>query len=297
MKNIDVSIIIVNYNTCNMTKECIDSIFKKTLGVSFEVILVDNASTDGSKEFFERDERINYIYNNENVGFGRANNIGVEVANGRNILFLNSDTILLNDAISLMSMYLDENGDVGCVGGNLYSSGMRPLHSFLRFDPLGKEVNELTSGLYARLLFGENIDHNHSKKPLTVKSIVGADMMIRKPILHEVGGAFNPVFFMYCEETELCHRIRNNGYLIKALHEPNIVHLEGGSFTENRMLERMGMYRDSLKIYCNLHYNKAYSSLVSLMWKLTIWTRIIGYGCINSPKKSFWIKVKNYCYR
>ena len=63
MKNIDVSIIIVNYNTCNMTKECIDSIFKKTLGVSFEVILVDNASTDGSKEFFERDERINYIYN------------------------------------------------------------------------------------------------------------------------------------------------------------------------------------------------------------------------------------------
>lgn len=297
MNNTDVSIIIVNYNTCNMTKECIDSILEKTIEVSFEVILVDNASTDGSKELFERDERITYIYNNENVGFGRANNIGVEVASGRNILFLNSDTILLNDAISLMSMYLDENVDVGCVGGNLYSSGMRPLHSFLRFAPLGKEINELTSGLYARLLFGENVDHNHSKKTLTVKSIVGADMMIRKSILHEVGGAFNPVFFMYCEETELCHRIRNNGYLIKALPEPNIVHLEGGSFTENRMLERMGMYRDSLKIYCSLHYSKTYSSLVSLIWKLTIWTRIIGYGCINSPKKSFWIKVKNYCYR
>lgn len=196
-----------------------------------------------------------------------------------------------------MAIHLDENEDVGCVGGNLYSSKMQPAHSFLRFNPLGKEINELTGGLYSRLTFGKNIDHNHSTRPLIVKSVVGADMMIKRSVLSAVGGAFNPMFFMYCEETELCHRIRNSGYLIKALSEPNIVHLEGASFTENQMLERMGMYRDSLRLYCSLHYNKFYTGIVGLIWKLTICTRIIGYWCLNSPKKSFWIKVKNNCYR
>ena len=78
----DVSVIIVTYNTLQMTNECISSIVEKTKDVSYEIILVDNASTDGSKEFFSRDKRITYIYNKENYGFGKANNIGAKVAKG-----------------------------------------------------------------------------------------------------------------------------------------------------------------------------------------------------------------------
>lgn len=83
----DVSIIIVNYNTWKMTAECIKSVIDKTKDLTYEIILVDNASTDGSREFFEKNQHIIYLYNSENLGFGRANNLGLKIAKGRNILF------------------------------------------------------------------------------------------------------------------------------------------------------------------------------------------------------------------
>ena len=94
----DVSVIIVNYNTRKLTGECIDSIFEKTSGITFEVIVVDNASQDDSIEIFRKDPRIIFIENTENQGFGKANNLGIKYATGRNILFLNSDTLLINNA-------------------------------------------------------------------------------------------------------------------------------------------------------------------------------------------------------
>lgn len=97
----NVSIIIVNYNTLKITANYIESVFEKTKKIPFEIILVDNASTDGSKEYFEKDQRIRYYYNTENLGFGKANNEGLKYAKGRNVLFLNSDTLLINDAISI----------------------------------------------------------------------------------------------------------------------------------------------------------------------------------------------------
>lgn len=83
----DVSIIIVNYNTLGLTSDCIDSIADKTLGLEYEIILVDNASTDGSKEVFSQDARIRYIYSDQNLGFGRANNLGIREARGRYLFF------------------------------------------------------------------------------------------------------------------------------------------------------------------------------------------------------------------
>lgn len=142
----DVSVIIVNYNTMQMTRECIDSVFKCTRLCTFEVILVDNASVDGSKACFEADSRIKYIYSDVNVGFGNANNLALATSAGRNVLFLNSDTILINDAISLMSIFLDKNACVGCCGGNLYSASKEPAHSFQRFSPLWKEIDGLLGG-------------------------------------------------------------------------------------------------------------------------------------------------------
>ena len=90
----DVSVIIVNYNTKNLTDDCIQSVINKTTGVDYEIILVDNASTDGSKEYFEKDNRIIYIYSDKNGGFGYGNNRGMEVARGKYFFLLNSDTIL-----------------------------------------------------------------------------------------------------------------------------------------------------------------------------------------------------------
>src|SRR5690554_917255 len=90
----DVSIIIVNYNTCKLTQECINSIYEYTSEISFEVIVVDNASHDESKEFLSKDTRINYLYQTSNLGFGKANNVGLTYATGKYVFFLNSDTYL-----------------------------------------------------------------------------------------------------------------------------------------------------------------------------------------------------------
>ena len=101
----DVSVIIVNYNTLGLTSDCIESIIAQTSTVEYEIILVDNASTDGSKEVFAQDKRIKYIYSDRNLGFGRANNLGIREAKGRYLFFLNSDTILLNNAVKLFFDY------------------------------------------------------------------------------------------------------------------------------------------------------------------------------------------------
>ena len=98
----DVSIIIVNYNTCQMTKECIDSVFERTFGLDFEIILVDNGSTDGSKSQFEKDSRITYVYSEFNLGFGCANNLGYKFAKGDYVFLLNSDT---EAALLLLRLY------------------------------------------------------------------------------------------------------------------------------------------------------------------------------------------------
>ena len=107
----DVSVIIVNYNTKNLTSDCIQSVIDKTSGVDYEIILVDNASTDGSKEFFENDVRLKYIYSDKNGGFGYGNNQGMEIARGKYLFLLNSDTVLLNNAIREFFDYAESHDE------------------------------------------------------------------------------------------------------------------------------------------------------------------------------------------
>ena len=289
----DVSVIIINYNTRQMTAECIDSVFEKTKDIKFEIILVDNASTDGSKEFFEQDKRIIYIYNNENLGFGRANNIGIEVAKGRNILFLNSDTLLINNAIKILSNYLDENPKVGACGGNLYTKDLKPNHSYrLIFPSIMDEINTLFAKLPSKFIYGKNEEYNHTNKPLLVKYITGADLMVRKNVLDDVG-LFDPRFFMYFEETELCHRFWENKYAIMSIPNAKIIHLDGGSFNSTDVVlsykKRDKMYDDSkYKFYKKLH-SVVYVYVIKSIELTCIYSRIFFYSILNSPKKFFWI--------
>ena len=127
----DVSVIIVNYNTKDLTKQCIDSIFEHTSDVTFEVLLVDNASTDGSVELFEKDTRIRFLESGCNLGFGKANNLGAQNAEGKYLLLLNSDTILLNNAIKLFFDKMESVGqEVGCMGCLLQDAHRQYMHSY-----------------------------------------------------------------------------------------------------------------------------------------------------------------------
>lgn len=224
----DVSVIIVNYNTCKMTNEAIDSVYEHTSGIDFEIILVDNASADGSKEFFEKKNGITYIYSQENLGFGQGNNLGLKYATGRNILFLNSDTLLRNNAIKVLSDYMDGNPDVGVCGGNLFNYEGKPTISYeIKRPTFTRELNKVLGGRLYKYFY-KDIHFNSSKKLKEVGYVSGADFMTRKSILDK-HSAFSPEFFMYYEETELAHRINKAGYKIMSVPEAEIVHLEGAS--------------------------------------------------------------------
>ncbi|MCD7864667.1 MAG: glycosyltransferase family 2 protein [Clostridiales bacterium] len=133
----DVSIIIVNYNTPEMVIDCINSIQTQTKEISYEIIVVDNGSRDDSLVIFkDKLSDIATVINvGENLGFGKANNLGAKYARGDYLFLLNSDTLLVNDAISLLLQFLTDHSEVGVVGGNLYTTDMTASPSFcMRFD-------------------------------------------------------------------------------------------------------------------------------------------------------------------
>jgi len=199
----DVSIILVNYNTTRLLLQAIDSIYEKSAGFTFEVIVVDNNSSENpEKEIREKyGDQITLISLSENIGFGKANNEGIKIAKGRYIFLLNTDTYLINNAIYILMQYMDTHLDVGSCGGNLYNAQLQHTYSYHKI-PYGirsYEISELTLGFSRR--FVKYPFYNTSENAIEVGNISGADMMLRKSVLDTVG-TFDPDFFMYCEESE-----------------------------------------------------------------------------------------------
>jgi GT2 family glycosyltransferase len=258
---IDASIIIVNYKTHDLVLDCIHSIIDKTIGIIFEIIVVDNDSNDRSGELIKsKFPEVIFIQSGSNLGFGKANNLGIEISRGRNILFLNSDTLLVNNAVKILSSYLDSNEDVGVCGGNLYDLNHNHIHSFTRrFPGIYMELDAIFNFKISKLLKKETTSFNLSLTPIKVSYICGADMMVRKDILDKVG-FFDPDFFLYFEETELSYRITKAGYNLHNVPFAKIIHLEGAS--QSTSLSKLKFYNKSRKIYYKKIYNSSFYFLV-----------------------------------
>lgn len=293
---IDVSVIIVNYNTSVLIKNLLKTIEDKTEGVSCEVIVVDNNPIEQfSIDLKDYLDKIIYLPLKENVGFGRANNEGLKVAKGRNIFFLNPDTLLLNNAIKILSDYLDNNEKVGVCGGNLYDKDMNPIHSFIRtLSSSLWDLNNLLGNLIFKFLYGKNIQFNYTKKPLSVGYVTGADMMVKRSVLDKVGG-FDPDFFMYYEETELSYRIRKAGFDIVSVPDAEIIHLEGQSFKIKE--ERIRRMITSQKLYDNKTNKNRVSVFISNLLRIfNCRCRILIFKILcNEGKVKFWkLSLKYY---
>ena len=256
-KEIDVSIIIVNYNTADLILDCIKSISAKTDGIVYEIIVVDNASRDDSVIRLESafPGHVSVVSSTENLGFGKGNNLGVKYASGRYLFLLNPDTYLLNNAIKTMADFLDTHPEAGIVGGDLYFPDQSPASSFcLKFDTPESEheaaswkslISGKLSAKTAHLKGSSKLEgFNYSELPIQVGYIFGADMMIRQELFRSLGG-FDPEFFMYAEEEELSWRVKKAGFEIVNLPDARIVHLEGastqgnGGFNERQFRMRM----------------------------------------------------------
>ena len=218
--NMDVSVIIVNYNTCDLTSACIQSIIDHTNGLSYEIIVVDNASTDGSKERFEIDTRIKYIYSGKNGGFGYGNNRGIEVAKGEYLFLLNSDTLLLNDAIGEFFKYARSHNPKTIYGCYLQGNDGSYRGSFFYFPAF------TIKAFLTRMIKPHNYQPDYTNRE--VECICGADMFIPRQAIEEAG-VFDDNIFLYGEEGELQYRMMKKGYKRMLINLPKIVHLEGES--------------------------------------------------------------------
>ena len=175
-----------------------------------------------------------------------------------------------------MSDFLDSHDEVAVCGGNLYNVDKEPTHSFLRYLPsVFGELDQLTGYKLSKWCYGKSFEFNHDNRPLHVGYITGADMMIKKIVLDEVG-CFDPDFFMYFEETELTYRIRKAGYKIMSVPEACIVHLEGKSHSLKENRERMFLtsrrlyYKKTLR--CNLIFY-----MCQLVYGLNVSIHILYY--------------------
>ena len=264
----NVSIIIVNYNTTDLLLQCVDSIAKHTLGVSYEIIVVDNGSTEESLTALRKDQRIQLLEQHENLGFGRANNIGAAHAKGEHLFLLNPDTILVNDAISVLYQHLVNSPRTGLCGGNIFDKDMTPIHSHDRIYPsILSEMDIVFGHIYYKLRYGRNSWFNHTTKPMRVAMITGADMMIRREVWDKISG-FDPLFFMYYEDSDLCVRIKEQGYDIVNIPKAEIIHLEGKSFHETK--ERCQRYFSGRHNYFHKHYSATYNRIADFLNTTTL---------------------------
>lgn len=285
---IDVSIIIVNYKTPVLLKNCISSIFDKSEEVDFEIIVVDNDSNDGSEALIKGSfPTVKYIQSGSNLGFGKANNLGVRIAKGRNIFFLNSDTILLNNAVKILSDYLDENPKVGVCGGNLFDERLKNIHSFSpRFPGIYTELDAILNGRLSKLKQNNTLQYNALNYPIQVAYICGADMMVKASVLKEVG-VFDPDFFLYFEETELSLRIKKQGYDLFNVPQAKIIHLEGASQTSSK--SKLTFYNASRKKYYKKRYNLFKFFMVSWLFRLKCLIGLFKNALVfDLPKTKIW---------
>lgn len=232
-----ISIIIVNYNTDKLILDAIDSIFKFVKNLPFEVIVVDNGSDKNNlKDSLSKYKQVFYYYLEENIGFGRANNFGYDKSSGDFIFLLNSDAYLIElDSLVKMKNYLESNDDVGITGANLLTPNLKANTSYGNFLSVKKILHDFgikkssKSYYQSKLISFKVCDVT---KPTAVDYVSGAAMMIKKSVILKLG-LFNPKYFMYFEDQDLCFRFLKNGYKTVILPEVKIIHIGGRSVVKS----------------------------------------------------------------
>lgn len=265
----DLSIIILNYNTCELTLKALSSVYASRTGYQFEVILIDNASSDSSVEKIrEGFPQIRLIENQENVGFAKANNQGMRIATGRYVLLLNSDTIVQTDTLEIMVRFMDENPDVGASGckvilpdGSLDKACRRgfptPSASFYYVFGISKLFPHVPR-------FNQyQLGHLNPDEEYPIDCLVGAFMLVRRKAIDEVG-MLDEQFFMYGEDVDWCYRIKQAGWTNYYYPKTHIIHYKGAS-SRKRPLKIVYEFHRAMYLFHRKHFRSRYSLPTNLL--------------------------------
>jgi GT2 family glycosyltransferase len=262
----DLSIIIVNWNSTDFARACVSSIYAYTRDIEFEIVVTDNASTAGDVDVLADEfPGIRLIKSTRNLGFARANNLGVTQSTGRTLLFLNPDTKLTEPAINVMLSALDSVPDAGALGCRLLNTDLSIQTSCIQTFPtiLNQALDaEVLRGLWpCSPLWGIAPLYSAGASPAPVEVVSGACLMIRRAVFDEIG-RFSDDFFMYAEDLDLCQKAVSAGYRNYHTGLARVIHFGGGSSVPNSATV---MKWRAIQQYLVKHRGRAYTALFRLV--------------------------------
>jgi len=299
LKALDLSIIIVSWNVRELLGQCLNSILDETGDLALEVVVVDSGSTDGSPEMVASEHPwVHLLSCTENVGFPKGNNLGIQIAAGRQLLFLNPDTVLVRGALTSIFRYMESHHDVGVVGPQLTNPDGSRQSSRRRFPSLATGFVESTwldrfapPSVLSRY-YAEDLPDD---VPVDVDWVVGACMMVRGEAIAQVGG-MDEAYFMYSEELDWCRRFKDAGWRVVFLPEAKVIHYEGRSSEQAVTARHINFQRAKLRYFRKYHGALQASVLRAFLllvygWQL-LWEGLKGILGHRRPLR--WQRVKAY---
>ncbi len=299
----DVSIIIVNYNTRELLRNCLESIYRHTTGVDFEVIVSDNGSADGSVEMLKKDfPQVVLIENNANLGFGAANNRGLAVARGKYIFYLNSDTVLLNNAVKMFYDYWEnspEKENIGALGCNLVDENLSVSDSYGVFPNVDETIIELIRANYGmfkyfvkKVILKKKLGITRIPKKIVFKIgavdiIIGADLFIK----NDEFAKFDEEIFLYHEEMDLQYQLKKEGKKRLLIEGPKIIHFGGQSSPDSKEIpfEEITRFSSRCKNISRVYYfkkniSRAKAFIIKVL-TITVWLNPLVF---KYTRQSLW---------
>jgi N-acetylglucosaminyl-diphospho-decaprenol L-rhamnosyltransferase len=271
--NIDVTAIVVNYNTRDLLRPCIDALRASAVGLRLQTVIVDNASRDDSASLLRTEfADCELLFNAENVGFGRANNQALALARGRYVLLLNTDAFVAPDSLERTVRYLDENPRCGLLGVRLEGRDGE-LQPSCRYFPTPWSEFLSTTGLarfFPRTRMVDNMDWDHA----AVREcdwVPGCYYLVRRSVIDQVG-LFDPRYFLYYEEVDHCRAVKAAGWAVVFYPDTTVVHIGGESAKTDAAITGAGRQISALQIESGLLYYRKHHGRLGLWSNVALTT-------------------------
>jgi N-acetylglucosaminyl-diphospho-decaprenol L-rhamnosyltransferase len=263
---LDLSVVVVSYNRRDLLVRCLESVEADAAALDAEVIVVDNASQDGSARMVaETFPGVHLIANEQNVGFGKANNQAFAVARGRYLLVLNPDTTVPPGTLAALVGVADAHPEAGLVGPRLEFEDGAFQHSAFRFP----DWKQALFGFFDVVPENSEINGRYPAEqlaqPFLAEHLLGACLLLRREALEQVG-SFAPEYFMYFEETDLCFRLRRAGWQNLYAPDVRVVHIRGGSTSAVSETMSVAFHRSQATFYRRNRGLAGYVVLKAIVW-------------------------------
>lgn len=281
----DLIISIINYKTKNLTGDCIESLNEQKIRIRHEIWLIDNASNDGSVEFFKKKfPQVKIIESDRNLGFAGGHNLSLKKISTKYVLILNSDTKVLDGTIDHMVNFMEQQKEVGISGCRIlnFDGTLQPNAGDL---PLGAGLINWLFNLESLGIKSPSFHRNdpsYYKKTHEVGWVSGNFMLVRKEVLDKIG-LLNEDFFMYFEDVEFCMRARKAGFKVMIDPRVEIEHLSGGSLDEPKLRQWSGELK-GLALFYREHFGLLASILLKILIFLALILRMLAFSLTGKIK-------------